>query len=842
MKSYSAQEIADAVDASYKAVRKRAEREGWPSVEIRSRGKGGKMKIYHLQGLPGDIQQALVTAGQVDEQDLALLCPEAQRLFIHRSVGTKGLNPVAATPDLPSHPDSAPTCAPATEAARFWAHLPEKERAIALARWAVLQAADRFTANSGRDHARDRVRQLTAFYARLGGALDAGGDASREALLRLGFAEDQVPDVMAHIRKAGFNCDYRWREAFEQAREAVGMGVIGLSRVSKSGLGFGARSLTLDMIAYARSLIVKGQVKLEPLSKHAADGRLLTCNKMLLHRRLSEAFGAGKLPHYAHFTRWVNQYLLKEGEGLAAVVLPGFWRSTFAPKAGIMSQGAGYAGQRWEVDGTRADVMLKDGRHEIIVAVDVFSRDLVVEIDRNASAITVAKTFYNGILRWGVPEEIKGDRGTIFKAKHIQDACGAIDTNLKFCDAYAPNQKPHVESAIGTITKMLFEGMTWYIGHDPRQRKRIEEYHHFERVFYHKRGEKISCDADAAGLRSTIDHWLEKVYRVESHQFADCRLGRPKYVWERISMSPKRAPQISNPDVLEMLLAPGIERNFDSGVNWLTETYRPADMESWEAAQRYQQRKVMFRPKLSDVNLGGVWEITDDGRTGKFICKVAAGIRGGMALDEYMKALRGIQKERKQERKAAERLFGPPSYEEELARKPAPKIAVAGFGGKEFAGEAYRTAADAMGQGNDDTGARDRGAGGGPLALVRDGRRGKIDDERARIESQAEEARQLAEQDREAEFFARIEARDGGVFDWDQVRHLSPEERYDRLIEREARGEPIPMAGMRDMRTFELSDEYYRLQEYFERRKTGYAVEMARKRNRERNGERANDE
>jgi hypothetical protein len=41
-------------------------------MEVSSPGKGGKMKRYRLEGLPGDIQQALIAAGKVDEWDMKL--------------------------------------------------------------------------------------------------------------------------------------------------------------------------------------------------------------------------------------------------------------------------------------------------------------------------------------------------------------------------------------------------------------------------------------------------------------------------------------------------------------------------------------------------------------------------------------------------------------------------------------------------------------------------------------------------------------------------------------------------------------------------------------------------
>ena len=57
---FSTQEIASALSCSSRWVQRRAEREGWPSAELRRAGRN--QKIYQLPALPADVQEALAQA------------------------------------------------------------------------------------------------------------------------------------------------------------------------------------------------------------------------------------------------------------------------------------------------------------------------------------------------------------------------------------------------------------------------------------------------------------------------------------------------------------------------------------------------------------------------------------------------------------------------------------------------------------------------------------------------------------------------------------------------------------------------------------------------------------
>jgi hypothetical protein len=825
--TYTLKELAAIMGLTVPAIHMRAAKEHWPFREVPNERGGGTRKLFETSSLPPAIQQAI-------QQHLT------RALASETSASSDGI--IAAEGVIPGEPapgeSSSGTAAPVTpttgaldgidpKAVEIWRRLPAKEKAIALARLEVLRAADAYAAVK-RGASRARVARLEEFYRRMAEGIRESDDP--DILRRLGLTSDRLHDVRTHIKAATIQTDYRWRSEMARAKAEVGLGILGLVRTQRAAPGYGSKSLAPEVVAYARDLIRKGDVKIFPQSRDDA-GRVIRLNASNLFRRLTNQFKEENLPSYAHFTKWLNAWLAREQEGLCAIVLPSFWRATFGQSAGCAGAIADYAGQVWELDGTRADVMLQDGRHEIIAAIDIYSRDVVFEIQKNASAITVAKLLFGGIARWGRPEKLIVDNGSIFIADHIQSACEALEIDMHRCRGYSPGEKPHIESFMNTLAKMLWENMTWFIGHDPKQRRRIDEYNDFSKVFCHHRGEKISCSATADEFRKVVNDWIEKVYRAEEHDFADAaRLGRPRTIPERLSGSPQRARKVSNPEALEMLLSPSFERVFDSGIRWIYGKYQPADIPSWERAQRYGQQNVLFRPLLSDVGRGAIWEIRQDGRIGELICYVTNEERSGQSLADFQAAKKNIQKRHRDRRRAVEELAGPQSYEAELAAMPAPKLAVGNFGAVEWEGESYRNLVEYK-----DTGSR----------IPKKPAGGWLNDEaRAKLGAELREKDEIARRDRESEAGAqrdRAAAKSAPnvltpVFDpprtdvamndaqWDEIRGLRPDARYERILELEARRIEIPADLKRDARYFESDPAYERLKGYFERKKAQFAM------------------
>ncbi|MCL4502038.1 MAG: DDE-type integrase/transposase/recombinase, partial [Deltaproteobacteria bacterium] len=768
-KAHSAKEIAAALGISIRAIQTRAVEEGWSFQE--ASGLGGRRKLYPYAALPFEARRAL-DAWELRREGAGLQRLRDEEVAVRLQEAPKVLQ------------------------------LPEKERRVALARLAVLTAAERFCLSQ----AGPKTETLKEFYGRLNAVLrSAGGEACgtkippSPPLIKggvyaelddLGFEAHEIPEVLGCIKKVSWQTAYKWEQARREkpSLSALGRGYGKNAEGVYERPGFGAKTITADMQAFVRALFWKGQVKLWPKGRGQGiekEAPRLECNRALVYRRLQMEFAAyAALPHYGHFTKWLNGFLLSEQEKLAAICLPSFWRATFQPKGGLSSEQASYFGERWEIDATPADVMLQDGRYEILAVVDIFSRDALIEVEKHATSMTVAKLLRQGFLTWGVPEWLIGDRGLIFRSKHIQTACAQMGIAQRDCDAYAPWQKPHVETFFGSLARMLFEALPWYIGHNTVQRKRIDEFHRFQEVFYHRKNpEKLSCEATAEELRAVLNDWLEKVYRAETHRFADCQaLGRPGLVWERQAKSPKRAARIASPEHLDTLLAPAFERVYASGIQWegMPKKYMPDSSEGWKRAQEYQAKRVIFKPSLSDISQGTLWERQEDGRPGAFICRLKAEIRGDMGVEEYNHAKASIVKAHKGRRRLAEGVCGPIGYDRALAAMPKPKVAVAGFGAPDYQGGAY----DEL-KGYDERGG---------LRLMPD------PDKHDRITQDAEALTEVRRQ------------REQVLEDMKQ----SPEvQEYVAIITALAKGEKISPEARQTMKYFEYTDEFRRLEDWF---------------------------
>ncbi|MCX5888110.1 MAG: transposase family protein [Deltaproteobacteria bacterium] len=774
---YTVAEISEAMGITPQAVKVRAFAEKWLFRTEKGRGRGGIKKLYLYISLPEDVRQA-ITAWEV-RRDTATGWQMVQEGAMAARV---------------------------KEAPKIM-RLTPKEMKVALARTAVLRAGANFCLS----RAGGKTAALKEFYGRLNAVLRWQWSGARkkqrsepsaavyQELADLGFEPHEIPEVLANIKKVSWQTSYKWAAKQENSPGLCalgrGYGLQADGTYQKPGLG--VQTMTPDMKAYITALFWKGQVKLWPKSSTGRDAcaTRLECNKALIYRRLKAEFAQHThLPHYGHFTKFLESFLYKEQEKLAAICLPSFWRAQFQPKGGLSGEQAGYFGERWEIDATPADVMLADGRHEILAAVDIFSRDAIIEVEKHATSLTVAKLFRQGFLAWGVPEWIIGDRGMIFKSQHIRTACAQMGIAQRDCDAYAPWQKPHVETFFGSMARMLFEALPWYVGHNPVQRKRIDEFQRFQEVFYHQKNPvKLSCGATAAELKAVVTDWLEKVYRAETHRFKDCRLGRSGLVWERQANSPKRAPRIASPEHLDTLMAPAFERTYNSGFSWggMLGAYMADSAAGMERVQNFQGKRVIFKPSLADVTRGTIWECLENGQPGPFICTVHNGLRGGLDLEEHIKAKARIVRAHKGNRKLAEGLCGPMDYGRQLAVMPKPKVAVAGFGAADYQGGAYRELQDYD----------DRAA----LRLVPDAARDrKIEDGAAELANIARQRQQVLEDLKE-----------------------SPEvQEYVAIIKALARGGKLNPEQRQARHWFEKSDSYRRLEAWFEAVKLQAATEV----------------
>jgi len=226
-----------------------------------------------------------------------------------------------------------------------------------------------------------------------------------------------------------------------------------------------------------------------------------------------------------------------------------------------------------------------------------------------------------------------------------------------------------------------------------------------------------------------------------------------------------------------------------------------------------------------------------DGGTGPFICYVYTYGRG-MSLEEYMKAKNHIEKEHKKRRAAIDAMCPPETYDRELASMEVPKVVVANFGAVEYDGEAYRTMLDAERPAARKAGGMEDEERADILREVREteaairalqaSERRDDECEPARgvpglrlVESAPERARDRGPDSGSAP----VSDSPSGPLTFEEIDRLAPIRRYEKLMEMEVKGMPIPLRYQTDMRYIEESEDYEEHRERLEMLRVMFAAQ-----------------
>ncbi|OYX83438.1 MAG: hypothetical protein B7Y75_05370 [Azorhizobium sp. 35-67-5] len=75
--------------------------------------------------------------------------------------------------------------------------------------------------------------------------------------------------------------------------------------------------------------------------------------------------------------------------------------------------------QLWQIDASPIDMLCVDGRYSIYVAIDIFTRRILVYVTRTPRSEAVCLLMRRAILAWGVPEEVKTDNVLCWEGKRL---------------------------------------------------------------------------------------------------------------------------------------------------------------------------------------------------------------------------------------------------------------------------------------------------------------------------------------------------------------------------------------------------------------------------------------
>ncbi len=250
--------------------------------------------------------------------------------------------------------------------------------------------------------------------------------------------------------------------------------------------------------------------------------------------------------------RFLNQYEAEHAALLTHLRNPSDAKNRLLPAFGSASEDVHRLNQLLELDGTKCDLMLQDGRHEIVGCVDVYSRRLKFLVTPTPTAQSVCLLLRRVLLDWGVPEKVRIDNGREYKSVHFLGTLSALGIDHTICLPFASEQKPFIERGFRTFLHDLVELLDGFIGHSVLERNAIESRKDFARRVMEKRegkeAHKVELLLTADQLQKLCDEWCTARYERRVHD------GLESTPFERVASWPHPVRKVEDERALDVLL------------------------------------------------------------------------------------------------------------------------------------------------------------------------------------------------------------------------------------------------------------------------------------------------
>jgi transposase InsO family protein len=293
---------------------------------------------------------------------------------------------------------------------------------------------------------------------------------------------------------------------------------------------------------------------------------------------------------------------------------------------------ASHLNEVWQIDASPADMLTIDGRHTLYLCEDIFSRRLTALVTKTPRAAAVGLLIRKAILAWGVPERIKTDNGSDFIARTTQRLFAALAIEHEKSAPFSPEQKGHVERAIGTLQRGLMRTLEGFIGHSVADRKVIEGRKAFSARLGDTPEDMFQVRLTAAELQQRVDEWCADIYGNRPH--AALR-GQSPFAVAAMAAGPVR--RIEDVRALDMLLAPVAGKD---GLRVVTKTGLRVNDTHYMAGFLTVGETVLVRMDEADMGRAYVFDASGETYLGEAISPDLAGINPAAAA----RAVRAEQK------------------------------------------------------------------------------------------------------------------------------------------------------------------------------------------------------
>ncbi|WP_028294261.1 Mu transposase C-terminal domain-containing protein [Oceanobacter kriegii] len=339
------------------------------------------------------------------------------------------------------------------------------------------------------------------------------------------------------------------------------------------------------------------------------------------------------LPSERRLAEWISKWKSDNRAVFTAVTNPDAWKNKYMDAQGSASEHVHALNQLWEFDSTPADLMLTDGRHSILGAIDVYSRRTLFVVMPTSNSKGVAQVIRRCLLSWGVPETAKTDNGADYKSKYIQQVFRSLGVEQEFCPPFQGWKKPHIERVFKTFSHDIAELLPGYIGHNITERQAIESRRSFsDRLF--QKDELIEVKMSSAELQQFCNDWLEHEYHPRRHS----SLGESPAA--RVASYAGNIRTINDERLLDVLLSEpaGTRTITKKGLKIDGGIYIHAEL----AAHTGEQVNVFY----DEADMGRVYVYSIDG---DYLCTAEDPEITGISREEVGTKAKAIQKEAIQE-------------------------------------------------------------------------------------------------------------------------------------------------------------------------------------------------
>ena len=223
-----------------------------------------------------------------------------------------------------------------------------------------------------------------------------------------------------------------------------------------------------------------------------------------------------RLPSVRTIRHWTKKWREENKVLWAHLCDPDAAKGRYGASVGRADEGVDSLNALWEVDTTKADVLLSDGqRHTILAIIDVWSRRVLLHVARTSPSTAVCTALRRAILAWGVPSAVRCDNGKEFISRHTRTAFKDLGIAQETAPPFQPERKPFIERALGTFSHDLLALLPGFCGHDVSDRQAIRSQRSFSVRF--GQGENAEGRLTPEAFQEFCDKWCA-LYASRPHQ------------------------------------------------------------------------------------------------------------------------------------------------------------------------------------------------------------------------------------------------------------------------------------------------------------------------------------